>query len=111
VVPVSGKVLHNGQPLTAGSVTFVPEANGQPEAVGSIGTDGSYTLATGDQAGAPVGKYKVVVRSSVPSNPNDPYSVPKSVVPKKYSDPSATDLTVEVASSVTPGAYDLKLTN
>ena len=110
-VPVSGKVLHNGQPLTAGSVTFVPEAAGQPEPVGSIAADGSYTLATGDQPGAPVGSYKVVVRATVPSNPNDPYSLPKSVLPPKYSDPAKTDLRVEVVASASPEAYELKLTN
>ena len=110
-VPVKGKVLHNGQPLSEGTVTFVPETAGQPEPVGSIGADGSYQLATGDKPGAPVGKYKVVVRASVPSNPNDPYSVPKSLVNAKYTTPAATDLQVTVAADAPPEAYELKLNN
>jgi hypothetical protein len=110
-VPVSGKVLSNDQPLTTGTLTFKPEvpAAGQPDSVGSIKEDGSYTLSTGDKEGVPVGKYKVLVRSTVPSKAGDPYSLPKSVIAEKYGDANKSDLKVEVTASSSPGAYDLKL--
>jgi hypothetical protein len=80
-----------------------------PLVVGTIGEDGTYTLITGDVPGAPVGAYKVVVTSSVPMNPGDPYSLPKSIIPAKYGKAETTDLRVDVVSDAAPGAYDLTL--
>ena len=111
--PVSGVVSFNGTPLTTGTVTFVPEsgtANDAPQSLGSIGEDGAYKLGTGIAEGAPPGSYKVDVTSSVPSDPTDPYSLPKSVIPAKYASSDTTDLRVEVIKSPGAGAYDLKLT-
>jgi hypothetical protein len=109
---VEGKVTHDGVPLKGGSVTFVPETpppTPMPLVVGTIGEDGTYTLITGDVPGAPVGAYKVVVTSSVPMNPGDPYSLPKSIIPAKYGKAETTDLRVDVVSDAAPGAYDLTL--
>ncbi len=112
-VPVSGAISFDGQPLTSGSVTFVPDASkgnsSTLEPVGAIGDNGAYSLTTQDKAGAPVGWYKVVVRSTAPSNPNDPYSLPKSLIPEKYASADTTDLAVEVVANPAQGAYDLKL--
>jgi hypothetical protein len=64
---VHGKVMIDGQPLTAGRVMFAPIAQsdslhaGKP-AFGDIGADGSYTLATdGNNDGAVVGKHWVTI--------------------------------------------------
>lgn len=110
VVPVEGGATLGGQPISSGTVTLKPlAATDAPPTVGTI-KDGQYTLVTGAQTGAPLGKYKVTVNVTVPSNPDDPYSLPKSLVPKKYTDPSTTDLEIEVVASPAAGAYDLKLT-
>jgi hypothetical protein len=64
---VSGKVSHNGQPVTGGTVTFAPLKSGVAgggmvgkPASGPISSDGSFSLTTyspGD--GAVVGKHTV----------------------------------------------------
>jgi hypothetical protein len=66
--PVKGKVTHNGQPVTGGSVIFSPiaaSAGTKPtqtgkSGVGNVGNDGSFTLSTyGNGDGAVVGKHRV----------------------------------------------------
>lgn len=62
VVPVSGKVLYNGEPLPCGFVMFQPE-QGQA-AQGEIQPDGTFQLSTyGPNDGAVPGHHKVSVRS------------------------------------------------
>lgn len=65
VEPVKGKVVCNGQPVTVGSVAFVPigapgsEAGGRP-AIGTVGPDGTFVLTTYETGdGAIVGKHRV----------------------------------------------------
>ena len=62
-LPVSGRVLIDGVPLTKGNIKFVP-ANGRPS-VGKIGEDGRFTLTCyeGDD-GALLGKHRVQVASN-----------------------------------------------
>src|SRR5262249_48369003 len=112
-VPVTGKVYLGDLPLTTGSVSFRPDAskgnNSTLEPSGDIGADGTYQLATQGKPGAPPGWYKVIVAADVPSNPNDPYSMPKSLISPKYADPNTTDLSIQVVESPSPGAYDLKV--
>ena len=99
----------SGQPIASGTVTFKPLAPSDlPDPVGTIAS-GQYSVATGPNPGAPVGKYKVIVTASIPSNPDDPYSVPKSLLPAKYTAASTTDLQIEIVATPAAGAYDLKL--
>lgn len=65
LVPATGKITHKGQPLTAGSVIFVPDAGNawakdNPSSL--LQTDGTFTMKTfpfGD--GVSPGKYKVTL--------------------------------------------------
>lgn len=65
LVPATGRITHKGQPLTAGSVIFVPDsgnawAKDNPSSL--LQTDGSFTMKTfpyGD--GVAPGKYKVTL--------------------------------------------------
>ena len=63
VVPVSGKVTCEGQPVTSGALSFVPivaEGETGKSAVASIGADGTFTVTTYDAGdGAAIGKYDV----------------------------------------------------
>jgi hypothetical protein len=66
-VPVAGKVLIDGQPLTEGTIRFVPEL-GRP-ASSAILADGSFELASdsvdrSSQLGIPRGTYRVQVTAS-----------------------------------------------
>lgn len=111
LVPVTGKVMVGDKPLTTGTVTFIPEGDNKSkiEPVGTIGADGTYTLATGTQPGAPAGKYRVIVTATRPSDPKDEYSEPVSLVNTMYSDRNSPNLPVEVVADAAPRAYDLKL--
>jgi hypothetical protein len=112
-VPVSGKVLLDGKPLTGGQVTFNPDAGNTSKLVpfGQIGADGSYTLSTTSVTetvkGAPPGKYKVTVSTDVPMMGTGDVVKPAAINPK-YKNPAQTDLVVEVVESKTSG-YDLDL--
>lgn len=65
LVPATGRITHKGQPLTAGSVIFVPDsgnawAKDNPSSL--LQADGSFTMKTfpyGD--GVAPGKYKVTL--------------------------------------------------
>jgi hypothetical protein len=107
--PVVGRVTFDGQTLTSGSVEFVALDGANYGPVGNIAADGTYRLVTFDKEGAPLGKYKVLVRSVVPSNPNDPYSIPQSLIPEKYNKAEETGLQMEVVSNPGPDAYDIAL--
>lgn len=105
--PVSGKVTLDDEPLNDAQISFVADAaKGNKAPVSPFGKckDGSYSLTTKDKPGAPAGWYKVVVNTKYPG------ASEKAVeLPKRYSDPGKSDLSVEVKPNAEPGAYDLKL--
>ena len=119
--PSSGVVMYKGNPVSKGTVTFVPEAGVGRVASGELAEDGSFTLTThvrGD--GALVGKYRVTVlaleqdRSKVPKvGPGMPQldrkhkATAKNLVPPKYSNPTTTTLREEVKAQT--NRYELKL--
>jgi hypothetical protein len=109
LIPVSGKVILGGSPLTAGQVAFHPDlakgnkAKGVP--TGSIGGDGSYSLTTDGKPGAPVGAYKVTVSTNFPGMSGTP--VP---INAKYNNPNGSGLDREVVPNPASGAYDLQVT-
>jgi hypothetical protein len=115
LLPVAGKVIVNGKPLTQGSVTFLPDAakgNKQPPLtlIGMIGTDGEYNLVTIDnRRGAPAGWYKVTVQSQAPPSAGDTsiQTRPAVTIPPKYRDMVKTPLSVEVKAGAGASDYDL----
>lgn len=119
MAPVSGKVTVDGQPVTSGQVSFVPDVQilgvENPAEHASTGmsagqiTNGEYKIYTSGKEGAPLGKYKVTVTPSmVPTSP-DAKSMPPTGFSKAYSDARSTPLNMEVIASPEPGRYDLKL--
>jgi hypothetical protein len=109
--PVEGKVTLDGHPLKVGSVLFwsdvKAERSGLPR--GDIRADGSYSLYTGGAEGAPVGTYKVTVFAEELPDSTKPDKT-NVIVPKKYTRPDTTPLTVKVVQVPDKGAYDLNLT-
>jgi hypothetical protein len=62
--PVRGKVLYKNQPLQGALVTFHPRGANAITAVppvGLTGEDGTFTVTTGQQEGAPAGAYVVTL--------------------------------------------------
>ncbi|OAI39804.1 hypothetical protein AYO40_05445 [Planctomycetaceae bacterium SCGC AG-212-D15] len=112
-VPVHGKVTVDGKPLTTGTVAFQPDkrkGNLIPHVPGAeIDAEGNYKLITATKPGAPLGWYKVVVVSTEPPNPQDPFASRKSHIDMKYGTAEKTVLEIEVVEQPEPGAYDLSL--
>jgi hypothetical protein len=120
--PVSGRVMRQGQPVTKGTVNFMPVDLAKSRAAsGEIQSDGSYALTTKDPGdGALAGDYRVVINladvGELERTPggmpilNEPSKVKvKNLVPPRYSDPSQTVLkfTVEPRSNT----YNIDLTD
>jgi hypothetical protein len=119
LVPVAGTVTVDGQPLSKGTVAFVPDAARGNQSLdtpqGKIAPDGTYQLKTLDKLGAAPGRYKVVVSATANEPPPaDSYAVkdwrPEWLVNIKYTQAQTTDLSREVVATPPPGAYDLRLT-
>lgn len=100
IVPVSGVVLIDGQPLAYGHIQVLP--TGWRPASGRIGADGRFTLTTttnGD--GCAVGTHTVVILAGESLNPD----TMKWHAPQKYSDSKTSGLTV----TITQATDDLKI--
>lgn len=112
---VSGTVRHKGEPVTRGTITFMPEGEGQP-ATGVIGSDGSYALQTVEPGdGARLGRYKVIViTSDVDTETFDSAMLPKEMpkgtrlTPEKYEKPETSGLSAEVKSGRNSLDFDLE---
>jgi hypothetical protein len=104
LVPVQGRILMGGKPLSEGTVVFVavdPRAAAWTPA-GAIQADGTYTLATDGRPGAPVGKYRVMIK------PGKGSIKAMLQVNRKYTN-NRSPLQVEVAENKAPGDYDFNL--
>lgn len=113
VMPVSGKVLFNGQPLAFGAVAFQP-MRGQP-ARGTIGKDGTFKLSTyreGD--GAAVGQHRVKItcytsQDPATKKPGPSETLGESLIPARYANFDTSGLTVAVlADGNSPFMFELK---
>lgn len=105
VVPVSGKVLYNGEPLPCGFVMFQPE-QGQA-AQGEIQPDGSFQLSTyGPNDGAVPGHHKVSVRSfsnqKAGADGGDAGAPGRLLIPQQYTRFGMSGLSADI----TPGSTE-----
>jgi hypothetical protein len=118
LVPVSGKVTVDGNAVAGASVMFFPDASkGNKEQLtvgGATNAEGVYQLQTSKPdgktgGGAPLGWYKVVVNTDVPTTENVSKSTKPVAIASKYKSATATDLSVEVSKTAPAGSYDFKL--
>jgi hypothetical protein len=96
---VKGKVLlADGKPLTTGRVAFV-QTEKALEFSGDIKSDGSFSLGSSDQPGAPEGSYKVRIDpepgKSLPGKGRQPKRSTYPF-PEKYADETTSGLTATV---------------
>jgi hypothetical protein len=113
---VAGKVTLEGKALAVGTVSFRPDASRGNTSMhvptSTIDGEGNYELVTVKKKGAPRGWYKVVVFADANSlNPKTGAHPlpPRWLTNVKYTDPTATDLAIEVVEKPAAGVYDLKL--
>jgi hypothetical protein len=106
---VSGTIQYKGQPVKAGTVTFIADGT-QSAAGGAPITDGKYDIPAG--AGLVAGKYKVSVsapdpKTVAPQGEMPGMSVqPREMIPAKYN--ASTELQAEVKSG-TPNEFSFEL--
>ena len=82
VYPVTGTVSFNGEPLSTGTIVFIPKSGGA-SAQGQIGSGGKYTLTTfTDGDGALPGTHTVMVSAMKDNGPEAPATA---LVPDKFS--------------------------
>ena len=111
MVPIKGEVAYNGQPLTEGSVVYIPVDAAGRQATGKIQPDGTFQLTTREaNDGAVVGEYKIVVhavkepweempsREEMERRGRQPIAMTY-LVPKRYATPDTSGLTDTVDSS------------
>jgi hypothetical protein len=103
---VRGKVLYKNEPIKGAVVFFHPQGNADVNAQhpsGVTGEDGSFTLMTGNQKGAPVGDYTVTVvwneeieaPKKIVMNPDD-IPAPKDRLGGRYANQTNSKLTAKV---------------
>jgi hypothetical protein len=106
LVPVTGTVKLDGQPLSEAVVFFSPvgETRGT-QAFGKTDSRGRYSLSSRHMGeGAPVGEYRVTIGKAVAPDGStaggknfDPMTTPtRQILPAKYSHPSSTILKATV---------------
>ena len=103
IVPVSGTVTIDGQPLTYGHVQVIP--TGWRPASGRIGGDGRFTLTTttsGD--GCAVGTHPVAILAGESLTPE----TMKWHAPQKYADVSTSNLMVTISGPTDDLKIELK---
>ena len=127
LVPVTGKVTLEGEPLSGVMINYIP-AEGQPGgeiAFGLTDETGTYTLQTQltgqapeDSQGALPGNYRIYIHklvlpdgSAVPETLSDAEAEEKGakqLLPAQYSSPTASKLTAVVGSEPTTNDFTLK---
>lgn len=116
VVPVSGTLTYQGQPLESYQVTFLP-TDGRRAATGVTDAAGKFTMGTNTAGdGAPPGPHKVAIvwvapNVDTPGNEqiiDDPSLLPKPKVkiPDQYANPDTSGITQDVPDG---GLSDLKI--
>jgi hypothetical protein len=111
-VPVSGTVTIDGKPFSGGVLHFYPDsAKGNTVRADCLSPvrDGKFNLLTtavrdkDSGPGAPLGKYKVYLDTTVPGAPEN--------IHPRFTGPEKTTVEVEVVENPAPGAYDIKFTS
>ncbi|WP_437222058.1 hypothetical protein SH661x_002612 [Planctomicrobium sp. SH661] len=116
MIPVHGIVFFEGKPLEQGDIKFVPEDPGRGDAaVGTIRYGQFQMITTVSSPGARVGRYQVTI-TSYDSNaesarkmplPGEKVTLPTSLIPEKYGNPSTSGLIVEVVPGLKSLKYEL----
>lgn len=112
IVPVTGKILMNGEPVTNASVTFFA-TSGRPS-YGTSDAEGKYTLEySHDVQGAIVGDHKVVItKSGIGPPPVEATAEPSTrrvLPPRKTVDSGPMEITLPDLVKVTADMETLDL--
>lgn len=105
VVPVSTKVLFEGQPLEGAFVILHPKSGVDSKAQaaqGYVDKDGTFKATTyKDGDGAAIGEFAVTVELRPAVQTDDGWTRGANVLPERYANPQTTDLVIKVAKGQT----------
>jgi hypothetical protein len=104
-VPVSGKVMVQGQPAAGAQVVLHPVAT-QPEqtfsAIGKVQEDGTFKIsAFGKDDGAPPGEYVATVQWFKLVQTDGGAGPGPNVIPRNYGDPATSPFKVSIKDGAT----------
>jgi hypothetical protein len=133
VVPVTGVVTFNGNPVKKAEVCFIREGNAPhgdpaPPAIAVTDAEGAFSLTTGELSGAVPGHYRVTVQKTNFEDLNIPDPLPKpyrkkdvvgymmanklvvyKVLPEVYSDMRNSPLSADVTPDETKNVFRFEL--
>lgn len=111
---VSGKVTYKGEPLTQGTISFVPTNAERRSGSSRINSDGRYDLQTAEPGdGAEIGDYRVIISGRDPKAldnvraPGEPVKR-ETKIPEKYENADQSGLTRTVKSGSNNYDFDLE---
>jgi len=110
LVPVTGNVTIDGEPLTMGMISFITE-DGKEAFTSQIDSLGNYKLlATASDPGALPGQYTVIVIAEEPAKMGEKggFTPGKKLVPDKYAKKETSGLTGTVEQGPNTIDFDLK---
>lgn len=99
LAPVQGTVSFKGKPLSHGRVVFVPhEGTPGPQAIGTIESDGSFQMRTGEHDGAAIGEHTVTVHCRREPTPEEARNlvITESLIPLLYASEDKSPLNIDV---------------
>ena len=108
-LPVTGRVLWEGQPLADAVVVFTPE-KGRP-ATGITNAAGQFVLSTfkkNDGAVTGVHRISITARDPAPGATKEPAGAGRRAIPARYGDPTTSPLTGEIRQG--PNVFEFNLT-
>jgi hypothetical protein len=103
---VHGTVTLDKKPLASGSIVTLPSAG---RGARGVIKDGKFELGTeGDSDGAVIGTHKVAVIAREPSQGSGPEAAAgKLLVPEKYTNPTTSELTIDVKAGDNTATLEL----
>ena len=104
---VAGTVALDGEPLERGTVVFLSAE--RATGIGTIGTDGEYTVTTGAREGMAPGTYRVTITAfDAPTStaPGEP-STPPLITPVKYNNAETSGLTAQISAGSNRCDFDM----
>ena len=104
---VSGQVTLDGVPLTRGTISFIPTADGAV-AYATIRADGSYQIRTADNQGLQPGTYKVIIVATEPPPAGNDASPGTLITPARYGDVNSTPFEEQVSTGSNVLNFDIE---
>ena len=112
---VTGRITHEGTPLTEGTISFSSQDGSSTVASSVISADGVYDLQFGDTSRIPVGEYTITVHPPAPpldlSNPVPSPQKEYPNFPLPYRSPATSPLHAVIAEGEQEMDFDLTTAN